>query len=193
MENQHLLDLETAILTPRTVFRRLREGEGKQFYHFLRRNQSWMQDYFENLRQPVSSETAAEFWVREKLANWLTQREYFFGIWDKKSADLIGFITLTQIDWHLPKAEIQFLIDKEHAQQGIMTEVLKRLTSFAFDQLRMQKLSIHTPMEYHPPQRLARNCGFNREGDLRSEWRKPSGEIMDVMLFGLSFNAYEKY
>lgn len=189
----HLLDLETAILTSRTVFRRFREGEGKNFFKLFQDNHSRISDYFGGLTMTLNSEADAEFWIRKKLANWLLRKEYYFGIWDKRSAELIGFICLVNIEWDLPKGEVQFFIDKDFAKKGIMTEVLKRLTAFAFDQVKMQKLTIKTAMEYYPPQRLARKCGFNREGDLRSELRKPSGEIMDVMLFGLSFTTYEKY
>lgn len=39
-------------------------------------------------------------------------------------------------------------------------------------------------------QRLARKCGFRREGDLRSDYRRPSGELADTMLFGLTRPEY---
>lgn len=189
----HLLDLETALLTERTVFRRVREGEGAAFYQLFQRNHDRLKDYFWDLSGKVNSEAACELWVRDRLAAWLRHEAYLFGIWDKNTAELIGFISLEQVDWALPRAEIQFFIDRTFAKRGIMTEVLNRLVVFAFEQLRMQKLVIRTAMEYYPPQRLARKCGFNREGDLRAEHRRPSGEIMDVMLFGLSYAGYEKY
>lgn len=190
---KHLLDIETALLTERTVFRRCREGEGAAFYQLFQRNHVRLKDYFWNLSGRVGSASDCEFWVREQLAAWLRHEAYFFGIWDKDTAELIGFISLVNVDWQLPRAEVQFFIDQQHAQQGIMTEVLQRLVVFAFEQLQLQKLAIRTSMEYYPPQRLARKCGFNREGDLRAELRRPSGEIMDVMLFGLSYTTYEKY
>lgn len=189
----HLLDIETALLTDRTVFRRCREGEGAAFYQLFQRNHVRLKDYFWTLAAKVGSEADCELWVRDRLAAWLRHEAYFFGIWDKDSAELIGFISLENVDWQIPRAEVQFFIDQAFAERGIMTEVLKRLVVFAFEQLRMQKLAIRTSMEYYPPQRLARKCGFNREGDLRAELRRPSGEMMDVMLFGLSYAGYEKY
>ena len=152
-----------------------------------------MKDYFAEVVAQTNSEKACELWVRYRIADWLTHQGYYFGIWDKSSAQLIGFISIINIDWKLPKGEIQFFIDSKQARKGVMTEVLNELVDFAFQQLKMQKLVIKTGIEYYPPQRLARKCGFNREGDLRSEFKKASGEIMDVMLFGLSFTTYEKY
>jgi RimJ/RimL family protein N-acetyltransferase len=193
MTHTHLLDIETALLTERTVFRRVREGEGAAFYKLFQENRVRLKDYFWTLSAQVNTEPACELWVRKKLADWLKNEAYFFGIWDKNTALLIGFISLEKVDWSLPRAEVEFFIDKKHGQKGIMTEVLNQLIEFAFDQLKMQKLALRTAMEYYPPQRLARKCGFNREGDLRAEYRKPSGEMMDVMLFGLAFTTYEKY
>lgn len=193
MKRPNLLDIETALLTKRTVFRRVREGEGAAFYQLFQENHVRLKDYFWELAAETNSEADCEFWVRKKLAQWLTNDTYFFGIWDKDTAKLIGFISLENLDWGLPKAEVQFFIGKKYAKKGIMTEVLNKLVEFSFDQLKLQKLALRSAMEYYPPQRLARKCGFNREGDLRAEYRKPSGEMMDVMLFGLSFSTYEKY
>jgi RimJ/RimL family protein N-acetyltransferase len=189
----HLLDIETALLTERTVFRRVREGEGAAFYKMFQNNYVRLKDFFWILSEKVNTEADCEMWVRDRLAAWLRSEAYFFGIWDKDSAKLIGFISLENVDWSIPRSEVEFFIDKDYAQQGIMTEVLNKLVDFAFDQLKMQKIAIRTAMEYYPPQRLARKCGFNREGDLRAEYRRPSGEMMDIMLFGLSYTTYEKY
>lgn len=193
MTLNHLLDIETALLTERTVFRRVREGEGAAFHKMFQNNHVRLKDFFWSIAEKVNTEADCEIWVRDRLAAWLRNEAYFFGVWDKDSAKLIGFISLENVDWSIPRSEVEFFIDKDYAQQGIMTEVLNKLVDFAFDQLKMQKIAIRTAMEYYPPQRLARKCGFNREGDLRAEYRRPSGEMMDIMLFGLSYTTYEKY
>lgn len=189
----HLLDLETVILTPRTVFRRFREGEGAALYELLQNNYNRLSEHFFAISQSIHKVSDAEYWARTKLAHWLTHKEFFYAIWDKTSAKLIGFIGLEKINWDIPKAKIVFLMDKDFSQKGIMTEVLTQLVAFAFEEMRMEKLAIITGMDNYPAQRLARKCGFMREGDLRSEFRKPTGEMFDIMLFGLSLNAYEKY
>ncbi len=190
---KYLLDIETALLTPRTVFRRMREGEGKAFYKLFQTNNPELKDFFSDLLQETNGEDQSEFWVRKKIAEWLINESYYFSIWEKESAKLIGFIALVDVDWALPKARVRFFVDRHFTQQGIMTEVLNKLVVFSFEQLKMQKLSIRAGMEHIAQQRLARKCGFNREGDLRAELKKSSGEIMDVMLFGLSYTSYEKY
>jgi RimJ/RimL family protein N-acetyltransferase len=67
-----------------------------------------------------------------------------------------------------------------------MTEVLLQIIRFCFEQLKFEKISIRVESDNYPAQRLVRKCGFQREGDLRAEFRKPSGELIDLMVFGLT-------
>lgn len=187
-----LFDIDTALITPRTVVRRFRENEGSALYQMAQKNHSRLHDHFPRTLQAVSDKEKAEYFVRQKFASWLLQQEYCFGIWEKKKVALIGLIQLFDIDWHTPSAEISFFIDKKFEGKGIMTEVLQYLLRFAFEQLKIEKLKVRTAMDNYAAQRLVRKCSFRREGDLRSEFKKGSGDLIDVMLFGATRGEYNK-
>ena len=182
----YLLDLDTALIAPRTVVRRFREGDGEAFYECIQDNYSRLHDHFPSMLPSINSKEDAEFYVRSRMADWLLQKEYSFGIWHNKDAKYIGFIRFFQIDWRVPKAEISYFIDKDYGGQGLMTESMNVALRFAFDQLKIEKLSLRTGMENIPSQRLARKVGFHREGDLRADFRRLSGELIDTMVFGLT-------
>ncbi|MCO6489181.1 MAG: GNAT family N-acetyltransferase [Phaeodactylibacter sp.] len=181
-----LFHIDTALVAPRTVARRFRENEGQALYDLIQDNHSRLEDHFPKTIEAIRDKESAEFFVREMLANWLLQKEYGFGVWDNKSAGLIGMIRLFRIDWRVPKAELNYFIDKEYAGKGLMTESLKVALRFAFHQLQLEKITIRTAMDNTPSQRLARKLGFRREGDLRADFKKNSGEVIDVMLLGLT-------
>ncbi len=187
-----LLDVDTALLTERTVVRRFREGDGKSFYELLRDNHPRLVDHFPTLLREVNDADKAEFYIRRKLAAWLVQEEFCFGMWENQSAELIGKLRIHRIDWSLPLAEISFFIDQHFGGRGLMTEAMLRLLEFAFEQLEMEKLILRTAMDNFTSQRLARKCGFRREGDLRAEFRRGGGELIDVMLFGYTRSEYHK-
>ncbi|MBK6949691.1 MAG: GNAT family N-acetyltransferase [Haliscomenobacter sp.] len=113
-------------------------------------------------------------------------------MWDKDSADLIGYVAFHPIDWSLPKAAITGFIDKNRQGKGYMPEVLQSLFPFAFQQAGLEKLTLLVSTENTAAQRLARKCGFQREGDLREEIRRKSGEPLDLLLFGLTKSTYQK-
>lgn len=188
----HLLSVDTALLTKRVVVRRFRENDGEQLYDLLQDNRVYLEDAFPSTLNENSSKEKSEWYVRVRFAKWLLQEEYCFGVWDNDSAKLIGFIRLFRIDWHIPKAEVGFFIDRDFSSKGIMTEVLSVIIRFAFKQLKLEKISLRTAMDNYASQRLARKCGFRREGDLRADFKKTSGEIIDVMVLGLTKAEWEK-
>lgn len=188
----HLLSVDTALLTKRVVVRRFRENDGAQLYDLLQTNRVYLEDAFPSTLSENSSKEKSEWYVRVRFARWLLQEEYCFGVWDNDSAKLIGFIRLFRIDWHIPKAEVGFFIDRDFSSKGIMTEVLTVVIRFAFGQLKLEKIALRTAMDNYASQRLARKCGFRREGDLRADFKKTSGEIIDVMVLGLTKAEWEK-
>ena len=185
-----LFQIDTAILTTRTVIRRCREGDGAAFYQLIQENTSYLEDHFPVLIEAVKDEASGEEFVRRRLAMWLLQEEYTFCIWRNTEADMIGFVNFRHLDWQTPRAEISYFLHQNHAGKGIMTEVLARMVQFGFKQLQLNKLSLKTLIDNYSSQRLARKVGFRREGDLRHEYRKDSGVLSDVMLFGLTREEY---
>ncbi len=187
-----LFDIETALVTSRTVVRRFREGEGALFYTLIEENKYRISDDFQQTTEAANDKEHAEYYLREKIAQWLLQQEYAFGVWDKDRAFLIGFIRVFNIIWAVPSAELAFFIDRNFEGKGIMTEAVQAVMRFAFDQLQIEKLRLRVATDNYASQRLARKCAFRREGDLRSEFRRPSGEMIDVMLFGYTKAEYDK-
>lgn len=188
----NLLNIDTAILTRRTVVRRFREKEGKAFFDLVDKNRTRLSSHLPQLLELVHDQEQAEFFVRRALAGWLLQEAYNFGVWEHDTAKLIGFIRVRNVDWELSYGEIDFFVDHDFAGKGIMTEVLIAVVRFAFRQLELEKVAIRTEMDNYATQRLARKAGFVREGDLRSAWRRPNGEWVDVMLLGLTRPEFTK-
>ncbi|MCB0567431.1 MAG: GNAT family N-acetyltransferase [Phaeodactylibacter sp.] len=181
-----LFNVDTALVASRTVARRFREQEGDALYDLIQDNHSRLEDHFPKTMEMIRDKEHAEFFVRKMLASWLMQEEFAFGVWENKSAALIGMIRLFRIDWRVPKAELNYFIHKDHTGKGLMAESVKVVLRFAFHQLELEKIAIRTAMDNIPSQRLARKLGFRREGDLRADFKKPSGEVIDTMLFGLT-------
>ncbi len=181
-----LFQIDTVLITAHTVIRRFRENEGETFYELLDNNRSRIEDLFAQSVMPVTSKEECEMFVRRKLASWLLQQEFSFGVWHNATAKAIGFVELFHLDWSVPKAGIMFFVDREHEGKGVMTEVVREVIRFAFAQLNLQRIDLHTASDNFAAQRLARKCGFRREGDLRTYFRKAGGELVDVMLLAVT-------
>jgi ribosomal-protein-serine acetyltransferase len=186
-----LFNIDTALLTSRCVVRRFREDEGEVFQDLIFKNRDLLHDHFPLLVEKVAaSAKTTEAFVRERIANWLLQNDFAFGIWLNETTDLIGYIHLFDLKWEVPAAEVSFFLDRDHLKSGIMTEALARVVRFSFKQLDLEKIYIKTLSDNYDCQRLVRRVGFSREGDLRNEYRKPGGTLVDLVRFGFSRETY---
>ena len=182
---KHLFTIDTALLAKRIVVRRFRENEGIKFQQLIQDNNTMIRDVFPATIEACETQASAEVFIRKKIAAWLLNEQYCFGIWDNQSAEMIGFIEIFSVDWRVPKAELAFFVDRDFKEKGLMTEALQVVIAFAFEQLKLEKLGLRVPVDSYAAQRLAKKCGFFREGDLRNEFRNESGALADAMLFGL--------
>lgn len=181
-----LFELDTALLTARTVVRRFRENEGLLFYDLFQENRNLLIDNFPKTDRALASQEKAEEYVRQSICDWLFHRDFMFGIWDNESAKLIGFIRLFHIDWDVPKGELAYFLDKDYSGKGLMTETLHAVVELAIKKMGFYKLYVRTATDNYGSQRVARKLGFRREGDYRGDFRNPSGDLLDTMVFGLT-------
>ncbi len=190
---ESLFDVETVLITRRTVARRFREHEGAVFFDLYHANAPVLSSLLPEVVPAPGNALEAEYFVRSQLAAWLRQESLPFAIWDKENARMIGYVSLTPsaADWR--KAQITGFIDKDKNRQGLMTEVLQSLLQVAFRQILIEKIALVVSAENTAGQRLAKRCGFLREGELREEFQRNSGEPIDAVLFGISRSQYPSY
>ena len=186
-----LFQIDTALLTRRCVIRRFREHEGAALLELVRESQDYLYNHYPALGIEVGTEAAtAEVFVRRRIAAWLLQEDYALGAWANDTTELIGYLHLTDINWTIPSANLRFFVHPRHLDAGYTPEILARTLQFAFRQLELEKVYFTVLSDNYTDQRLARKVGFVREGDLRNEFRKGSGVLVDVIRFGLSREVY---
>jgi len=188
----YLFHIDTAIVTPHTVVRRFREQEGSPFWELLQDNQSYIDDHLPDLFEQIHSPEEAELFARRQLADWLCQKAFSFIIWDTGQVKPIGFLRFGNYQPERLSARLDGFLDRAYTGRGLMTEVVQYLLPFAFQQLQLERLEILTYADNYAAQRLARRCGFHREGDLRAALRKPSGDFFDAMLLAITRQEYHK-
>lgn len=186
-----LFNIDTALLTQRCVVRRFRENEGTIFQELVYKNRDILQDHFPLMVGEIAdTPVSTEVFLRQRIAGWLLQSDYAFGIWHNETTEMIGYVHLFDINWDVPSAEMSYFLDRDMVKQGLMTEVLARVIRFGFKQLELEKIYIRTLTDNYDGHRLARRVGFSREGDLRNEFRKPGGTLVDLVRFGFSRETY---
>lgn len=185
-----LYPIDTAILGEKVLVRRLREGDGLIFYDLMAENSSLISEYFPVLIHDLSTKEGAEFFVRKTIIQWLLQQSFGFGIWDKEKLNLVGYIDISR---RMPEkiGELRFFIDKNRMGEGLMSDTLQVMIPYFFNQLLLDKITIKGSTENYTLPTLARKYGFLREGELRGEIYKQSGDRGDVWVYGLLRNMHK--
>jgi RimJ/RimL family protein N-acetyltransferase len=110
---------------------------------------------------------------------------YPFILIDNSTNNFVAFIDLKNVDWSIPKTEIGCFTDEKYAGKGFTTKAIKHFIEFCFEHFKFKKIFLRTHNSNKVAQSLALNCGFELEGTIRMDYKTTSGEIVDLMYYGL--------
>lgn len=157
----------------------------EDYFNLVNKNRKRLEDFF------VGTTSKTKTYEETKdFVSWMTKRidekSYFpFIVVDTTNMTLVGFIDLKNIDWSIPKSELGFFIDKDYAGKGITTKSVKKLCEFCFDKYNFEKIFLRTHPSNIAAISVAEKCGFELEGTIRKDYKKTSGELVDLNYYGL--------
>lgn len=126
---------------------------------------------------PYNLSDAEEFLTRVRQQD----PRVFFAL--ASDSDLIGGIGLgLGEDVHRFSAEMGFWLAEPYWGKGIMTETVKRLTEFAFDQYKLKRIFAEPYTTNPASARVLEKAGYILEGIMRANVVK-DGKILDQYLY----------
>ena len=131
----------------------------------------------------------AEAYINKALEGYKNGEGYLYGIWDKK--ELIGIVLAKDIDNKAKVAEIGYMIKGEYEGKGIIKESCKKLMSFLFSELNMQKIIICCDARNERSIGLAKKMGFILEGTHKRQFIV-NDELCDLMYWAKFVDEYKE-
>jgi ribosomal-protein-alanine N-acetyltransferase len=90
---------------------------------------------------------------------------YAFGIYLMETGELIGKITLSEVvRGHLQSCWIGYYLDKDHNGKGYMTEAVRLVVSYAFNELKLHRIEAGVMPHNIGSIRVLEKAGFHKEG-----------------------------
>ena len=117
-----------------------------------------------------------EDWKRRVILKW--------GIALRTNNQLIGSVTLFNLDFNHRRAEIGYALGRDYWGQGYMNEALMGLLKYAFEVLDLHRIEADVDPRNAASIKTLERLGFQREGYLRERWQV-NGEIQDAFYYGL--------
>ncbi len=113
-----------------------------------------------------------------------------WGIARRTDDELIGTATLFNLNLDSQRAEVGYALDRAEWGKGYMSEALRALLTFAFEEHGLRRIEADVDPRNTASLQSVERLGFQREGYLRERWQV-NGEIQDTVFFGLLRGEWE--
>ena len=132
---------------------------------------------------PYTEGTAREWGVQAR-ADEDGRRGLHLLVVDASSDELLGSAGLVRIDWEEARSEVGYWVAREARGRGVATGAVRMVSSWAFENLPIERLEIHAEPDNRASRRVAERAGYSFEGVLRSYFVN-KGRRRDVASYSL--------
>lgn len=151
---------------------------------------------------PFTNESQAEHYLEEVAAGLESKTLFQWGLARlarlarlapiaEEPSELLGTCTLWQLDVPNQRAEVGFILGREHWGQGLMKDGFGALIDYAFSELGIRRLEADVDPENTSSIGLLERLGFELEGRLRERW-SVGGVVTDSLFYGLLERDWRK-
>lgn len=143
------------IATARLILRKVVSTDVDRVYYF--RSDKEINKFIK--RAPQTLETAVAH-IEKLTAELKTDKSVSWGITTKESNTLIGSICLWNFSEDKKIAEVGYDLDPKFQGQGIMSEAMKVVLDFGFNQRGFKTIEAYTDYRNIPSKKLLKSHGF---------------------------------
>ncbi|BAV04231.1 Protein N-acetyltransferase, RimJ/RimL family [Filimonas lacunae] len=172
------------IETDRLLVKPYAREDATAFYQNIRANQQYLVDYFTNVVAMAQTMDGVATYFTQKNIDWQTNRGYACGVFTKDDGQLIGHISVRDIEWKVPKAEVAYFIIQSHAGNNYATEALQAFTQWCFAEKQFNRLFMRIGVENIASCKVAQRAGFAAEGLLKKDYRRGGEILTDMLIYG---------
>lgn len=126
----------------------------------------------------------AQAWMGRAQARLAAGEAWQFVMVLRESGRVIGSFLLFHFDRPNGRAEIGYLLGREHWGAGYMQEAAAAVVDYAFGPAGLRRLEAEIDPRNDASARLLERVGFVKEGHLRERWATKA-EVSDSGLYGL--------
>lgn len=187
-----LLDLPEGFESERLLIRVPKPGDGAILQEAYLETYSRLKPWFPWAQTESSVEEREDF-VRQQYARFIKREDMMLMLFLKSGHKLIGCSGLHVQNWDVPSFEIGYWVRTGYEGKGYIIEAVNRITEFGFMDMKANRIFIRCDIANVRSQSVAKRAGFLYEGTFRNfERRHHSGELTDMIYFGLTSEDYRK-
>lgn len=153
------------------------------------RNTPQVRDAAMGYRYPVN-DVMEDRWF-DRVLDGNDKSKVYFAIETVAETDLIGFSSLTDIDYVSSHAQFGIMLgDTSHHNKGFGTDTLNLTLGYAFQSLNLRRIYLFVRSGNEAAVKLFKKAGFEEEGVLKKHFFV-DGEYDDVLVMALFKSQFE--
>ncbi len=175
-----------SIETNRLILRRFEMSDSEDVFKIWASKPEIQQMYSEPAYESLCE-------VRELLQKYIdsykSNTTYRWAVIEKASEKCIGQIAFFLVDTKNNFAELEYCIGTDYQCRGYMTEAVRAVIKFGFEQMHLHKTQICTKEMNTPSKRVIEKCGLTYEGMLR-DYFYMNGEYVGRLYYSMLESEY---
>jgi [ribosomal protein S5]-alanine N-acetyltransferase len=153
------------MVSGRIALRFLEESDAEVLLHLHLRNRSFFERYSVTRDDSFYTLDSRKEAIRQQQMLREQDVSYSFGIFLRETGELIGDIALTEIQRaNLQSCWLGYLLDEQHNGKGYMTEAVRWVVGYAFDELTLHRIEAGVMPKNPASMRVLEKVGFRKEG-----------------------------
>ena len=179
-----LLPLFEELRGERVVVRPYRESDAQALFEAIAESRDHLRPWlpFADEHQTVDE---SRHWIIQQLANWILRDDLVLSIWEQATGRYLGGTGLHPHDWEIGYFEIGYWIRVSAEGHGYISESVRLLTDYAFDNLKANRLEIRCDELNVRSASIPKRLGYVLEGRSRNDVATTDGRLRTTLVFSL--------
>lgn len=152
---------------------------------FVVTNSERLKRFFPKTLEQNLTPDLSKYFVEKKIKQFRNREEFLFVLREKENRTVIGLIYIKEIDWKTKEAELAYCIGYQYEGKGWMSESIKGLSQYAFNELELETLRIIVHESNLASIKVAEKCGYIWKRTLPKEHTPPNEKPLDMELYKL--------
>ncbi|WP_410991099.1 GNAT family N-acetyltransferase [Bacillus cereus] len=188
--NKSILKVPTNFSTKRLTIRIPKSGDEIVMYNAIYHSIAELKPWIKSLQQIPTKETIETLIINYNI-QFLKRSTLPYSIFSKLTGEFIGFIIFHEINWDILKFEVGYWINSKFSKKGYMTEGVRRLIKFAFEELKANRVEIRCDATNIQSHAIPKKLHFKLEGILEmNELNAYKKELCDTYIFAMTKPHY---
>ncbi len=158
--------------------------------NFIVANEDRLKRYFPKTLAQNLTPDLSRFFTEKKTKQFLLKEEFLFIIKQTGRKEIVGLVYIKELDWTKKQGEFAYCIGYPFEGLGIITNAVRKLSDYAFINLKLETLQIIVHKDNLASIKVAKKCNFAWIKTLKKAYTPPNEHPLDMELYEL-YNKIE--